>query len=435
MARVLSEQTAQRLIRLLNSGALGAGRALSGGSARWALVRCDSTTAVGGSDILDQCYPATILVPSADFPAPPEENFGALLTVLGSDGESVKPREGGVYECVVTGEVVGDRDGTKAGRPRAFGVPVAEVATDGGCVGCGWFAGLVETDCLRVTIDGDETEVYLATEDAITWTSEGTVTICASAYTLTVTRPDAGGVPRLSIATGGSGGDEFEGVWNCCGCAFAKWTFPLQELCPDEDETGDPCTNVVEIRVDHSCCPIEGWEGEGWYCAVEEGDDCEIDTPEPVELTDDVKCTASVVICSGPYATEELASAFCEGDPDPIDPVECVGHTFTNVTATVSDRTGACSCFGPDTLERTSQGTDAFEFRVVTGCPENDCAFNTTPPNYSIFALSCSGGNYLLGDPGGATRDILFFQADPWLMVVRYTFADGTILVTYADEA
>jgi hypothetical protein len=57
-------------------------------------VRCDSDTAVGGSAILDQCYPATILRPASDFPAPPEEMAGVLLTVLGDGGEAVKPVAG-----------------------------------------------------------------------------------------------------------------------------------------------------------------------------------------------------------------------------------------------------------------------------------------------------------------------------------------------------
>lgn len=128
----LSEDTAQGLRRLLSQSDLGNGRR-GRASPSPIFVRCDSETAVGGNDVLDQCYPALILAPACHFPAPPEENFPCLLTVLGDDGEAVEPREGAVYLCLLTGEVESDRSGSGSsiisGRPRAFGVPVAPDTT------------------------------------------------------------------------------------------------------------------------------------------------------------------------------------------------------------------------------------------------------------------------------------------------------------------
>jgi hypothetical protein len=119
-------------------------------------------------------------------------------------------------------------------------------------------AGLVGTSCLRVSVNGAATDLYLTTADGQEWTSEDLLVICEREFVVTVTKP-AGGLPRLTLTeSGGSstgGPFTFEGVWNCCGCAFAKWAFNLQDICPDEEGTGDPCTNVVEVRVDAECPP------------------------------------------------------------------------------------------------------------------------------------------------------------------------------------
>lgn len=130
MPKVLSDATAMRLLHLLNkSGGPAPPTARAAGRyARWAFVRCDSATAVGGDDILDQCYPATILAPAADYAAPSEELAGVLLTVLTIGGESAVPIEGAVYGCVLTGEVVSDRTTSNSrgnGRSRAFSVLIA----------------------------------------------------------------------------------------------------------------------------------------------------------------------------------------------------------------------------------------------------------------------------------------------------------------------
>jgi hypothetical protein len=124
------------------------------------------------------------------------------------------------------------------------------------CVGCGWFAGLRLTSCLRVSVNETQTALYLQTEDVLTWTSADLLTICERDFVVMVTK-NAGGVPQITLTESGGSGEpaEYEGQWNCCGCAFAKWAFPLTDICPDEEDTGDPCADVVEVRVDAEDCP------------------------------------------------------------------------------------------------------------------------------------------------------------------------------------
>lgn len=141
-----------------------------------------------------------------------------------------------------------DRDQT------IYGLIVLREGTSGDCTGCGWLAGMGASRCLRVTAAGVLTDLYLTSDDGNTWTSDDLLTICSVDYTVSVSR-DAGGAPQLTLTESGSGGSSYTGQWNCCGCSYAKWTFNLQTICPDETDTGSPCTNVVEVRVDGVTCP------------------------------------------------------------------------------------------------------------------------------------------------------------------------------------
>jgi hypothetical protein len=123
--RVLSENTYQKTIRKL--GELAGSRAgiMPDISPRVVLVRCTSATVVGGSAILDECYPARVITPASDVVCPPGEVYDVLLTLLGDAGESVAPVADGVYLCVLSGKVAAD-EGTYAARLRAFGVAPAD---------------------------------------------------------------------------------------------------------------------------------------------------------------------------------------------------------------------------------------------------------------------------------------------------------------------
>lgn len=180
------------------------------------------------------------------------------------------------------------------------------------CTGCGWLAGLKQTECLEVLVNGVAQYVYLSSSDRLTWTSVNPVAICGTDHTVTVTK-NAGGVPQLTLTGIGSGAPTYTGVFSCCVCKTVKWAFPLDVLCPDDTDPGDPCLNVVEVSARWiACCPIAGWKGAGWYCTRTAGtsDPCAAE-----ELLEADKCNATIEICSGPYATELEASANCGSSP------------------------------------------------------------------------------------------------------------------------
>lgn len=136
--------------------------------------------------------------------------------------------------------------------------PAGTSGVDGSCAGCGWLAGCSTSDCLLVSIDGTASSLYLSTSDALTWTSPQNVTICGVEYAVTVAR-NAGGVPQLTLSTGGSGATVYNGQWNCCGCKYAKWDFNRKTLCPSYTPAGDQCAaDVVELRVDLAACLVAG---------------------------------------------------------------------------------------------------------------------------------------------------------------------------------
>jgi hypothetical protein len=71
---------------------------------------------------------------------------------------------------------------------------------------------------------------------------------------------------------------------------------------------GECLPNDFALRVSCVCKFLDGWQGAGIYC-VDQGDGC-----EPLELfdVDEDRCAdAGHTICSGPYATLELAEAAC----------------------------------------------------------------------------------------------------------------------------
>jgi hypothetical protein len=120
------------------------------------------------------------------------------------------------------------------------------------CSGCGWVNGLGPLYCLRVSIDGVESDLYLTTDDDRTiWTAADTLEIDDIEYVVSFTRDSP---PGLTLTEVGSGATVYAGILDCCGCAFAKFTFYLQDLSPDAADTGDACTNVVTIRVDQADC-------------------------------------------------------------------------------------------------------------------------------------------------------------------------------------
>lgn len=179
MPKLVSDRTAARILSLLSRSDLGAGARRGGGAGhRWELVRCDSAAPVGGNAVLAQCYPATMLLPTADDPLPPEENeYGVLLTLLGDDGAAAVPTAGKVYAALIAAEVETDGSGSIAGRPRAFAAesggesvwksPAVRVATTAALPSCTYSNGTSGAGAtLTATANG-----ALAAHDGVTLTA------------------------------------------------------------------------------------------------------------------------------------------------------------------------------------------------------------------------------------------------------------------------
>lgn len=124
MAKLLKDETARRLMAMLNARDFGMGRLTRPQAGqRFVYCLCDDDTAIGGDAVLDECYPATVLLPASDQATPPELSGAVLLTVLGSGGASVVPVVGMPYFGVLSGDVESDGSGSLLGRPRVFGLP------------------------------------------------------------------------------------------------------------------------------------------------------------------------------------------------------------------------------------------------------------------------------------------------------------------------
>lgn len=132
----LKEDTARRLIKLLNERQAANSRAANGqhSAARWVLVRCDSATPIAANELGQQLFPATIIQTAADIIYPlgialdPTYMLGAevLLTILGNGLEFVVPVATKTYAGVMTGDVEQDASGSLLGRPRVVGFTIPE---------------------------------------------------------------------------------------------------------------------------------------------------------------------------------------------------------------------------------------------------------------------------------------------------------------------
>lgn len=84
---------------------------------------------------------------------------------------------------------------------------------------------------------------------------------------------------------------------------------------PEWVPEGDCPSNELVLRVSCICCPIDGFEGDGWYCLVAAGETCGVDTPgcAYLSLDDGSACDESIQICGGPYDSQSECQAACTG--------------------------------------------------------------------------------------------------------------------------
>lgn len=180
------------------------------------------------------------------------------------------------------------------GQGWTFQTPTGDSGSDGdlpGSVACR-FAALRTTDCLLLSDDGDDAYLtysggtWSGTNDRGTWVFDFDAAI---------------GLPYLTL-----GGTRLMYCGNNCftGGAFTGHL-------ADNNGGADECTgNVFTVCLACSCCPIDGWDGAGWYCIEDTGPtDCFV-----AELLDEDVCDGTITICSGPYASQIEALAACVGE-------------------------------------------------------------------------------------------------------------------------
>lgn len=258
----LSDRTASDLLRLIRTRPGGASRNAGNVAALPRLIRCTSSTPIGGTAVLDQCYPAVALIPAADTPAPPEEGVDCLLMVLDSEGEAGVPIGGGVYLAVLTSEVMADVVGSG---PSAIGrsLFIASVPQPAANAGIEWLVALRPGDCITLTVP-DVGALPLTATDRATWVTEE-FELCGAPYiavldknekTLTLNSTDVTSGAAVSFVSDLRGG-----------CNFALAGFSRYDLCPCADPLpGGPCANVVRLRIEWAPCFTQAFDVETPCC-------------------------------------------------------------------------------------------------------------------------------------------------------------------------
>lgn len=229
------------------------------------------------------------------------------------------------------------------------------VSTDCGN-GCGWFAGMNPDWCLSATIlwaygqcveipglNTDNPVFYLRwvsgegkwvsqvwDDDIEDWVDVNFVYEGGSGPIRVWLDTTSSDQPSIAASI-----NDIELVRDCCSEGTANFRGGSQlGLCTGSFPT-PPCSpNTFQIQIKCTCCPIPGWEGDGWYCIVNSNEQCGVDTPTCVYLRESQgdNCNTSIILCDGPFLTQELCEAACTGTvtiPCTMVPVSGV----TNVTA------------------------------------------------------------------------------------------------------
>lgn len=320
----------------------------------------------------------------------------------------------------------------------------------GGCDGTGdaWVAGLLDTACLKLTvpdargfcagIDKDQL-LYLRNTAANVWTSQswdcsGTpptgwvdanfvcdpssvsgpavftskttgsseplLTLCGISYSLTIV---CGGTDTVVFS---GGGREY-----CSGTAHVP-----------------PCDDNFLVKLECTCCSIDGWQGDGYYCVcVSGGTDCSTCDLAPVLLTDanGDRCDPDITICSCRFDTFEEAEAACS--PPVVPDAECNGLPVT-VSQLLYLHFSACTgdfaslngiTLGPMTWNGSGSWVNS---GTQSGFTTFRVDLNPGPP-WEI----CSTGVTLAGCIDDTTG-LSCIQCSPWALENGFTPAAGTCL-------
>lgn len=243
-----------------------------------------------------------------------ESGVSGFMPVSGLD-ESGSGVFDSVKLCIVN--IIGGGAGGGGGESGGSG----QGTITGGCE----LSALKPTDCVKFNNSYDGSIHNGINTGAGVWTSETSL-----AY------PGGSGVAVLTKVTGG-------------------WTLTVNAIAMDTCGTGcwmgGPATGhasssgggkcngeTFTVCVECRCCEVEGWDGEGWYCIENVDEECIV-----AELLEEDRYDCSLVICSGPYETEEEAQEAC----GPVSTSCCPDDTWArNLQLTfASDGTGHLASF------------------------------------------------------------------------------------------
>jgi len=258
----------------------------------------------------------------------------------------------------------------------------------GGCAAI--HAGMNTDDCLYVTVLSasglcstiDTTQVSTLEWDAgdSRWESRYDFDTTGSGADGPVHFGFTNGVPWMTI-------DGVYGTPQGCDDGGLLFSFGGAVLCAGGTET--LCTDYFVVKIECSCCPLDGWEGPMWYCVVAAGDTCGVDQQYCVELLEEDKCSTNIEICSGGYASESECLGACSGGIGGV-VVDCCDDPIPEtLSAAVSATTGNCNTelttpiplvydSGSSTWKQTDSGTYGID-----------------------LTLSCTGGSWYLASTFG----------------------------------
>ena len=163
-------------------------------------------------------------------------------------------------------------------------------------------------------------------------------------------------------------------------------------------------TNLDDGRVWYVDGALFNCFGDTNLIPVDDGEAAATVSPVYLCTTITYDCTTggcvAVAGSGGQYATLAECQANCSVDR------ECIGHTFTNATATISNQTGNCVCL-PTNLTRADQGVDYALFGISAPCTTGS------------LTLECFGGLYTI-IVSGVQESITYvsFVANPFTLVV-----------------
>lgn len=179
------------------------------------------------------------------------------------------------------------------------------------------FAYLDSYDCIRInTTDpyGNDFDTYLK-YDSGHWTSADVFNYVGGSGTFDFYYLDG----RFHLELDSKelldcGNGCFTGAW-----ITGHWAQPgdgdLGSSTDSGTQSNPQCSGpTFTICIECSCCPVDNWQGPGYYCIVipgSTGTGTESSNCEPVLLDDEDKCS-DIIICSGKYNTVEEVLAACD---------------------------------------------------------------------------------------------------------------------------